>query len=294
MIKLHPFTLILLSLNLLISILFYNHPFYIVSISIILIINILTINGKRQLISTLKITGLTALLILIINPIVANEGRIVIYNGMNLPVIGNFRITLEGIVFGGVMGIKLIAIAMVFVLYSIINDPDDTFSFFSKYAHRLTLTLSMTTNIIHRLKLEILRIKDVMILRGANFNEKGLLKKIKSYYPILKVILISSLEGSLSRAEALYSKAYGKTKRTMYSKLEISKIDYAINGLSIIYIGLFSYGIAFKRGRYSFYPKLTVFNMKDIMYLAILTIPIIIGLILIWGCKKWKFLKYKI
>lgn len=294
MIKIHPFTLILFSLNLLISILFYNHPFYISFIVIILIINILTMNEKHKLLNALKISGYTALLILIINPIVSNEGSLVIYNGMHLPIIGNFKITVEGVLFGVVMGAKLIAIAMIFVLYSIINDTDDTFSFFSKYAHRLTLTLSMTTNIIHRLKLEILRVKDVMILRGANLNEKGILKKIKSYYPILKIILISSLEGSLNRAEALYSKGYGTAKRTMYSKLEITKMDFVINGLSIIFIGLLIYGVTLKKSRYNFYPRLTAFDIKDILYFTILTVPIILGLLVMWGCKKWKFLKYKI
>ncbi|WP_139380245.1 energy-coupling factor transporter transmembrane component T [Maledivibacter halophilus] len=249
---------------------------------------------RKRLLDTLKITGYTAFFIIIVNPLVSKGGSLIIYKGIDLPVIGEIVITVEAIAFGAVMAIKLISIGMVFVLYSIINNPDDSFSFFSKYAHRLTLTLSMTTNIIHRLKLEVLRVKEVMILRGANFKGKKFIKKIKSYYPILKVILISSLEGSLNRAEALYSKGYGKRKRTMYSELRITGIDFIINTLNIIFIGIFIYGVSSQKAIYNFYPRLGKLNIEDILYLIILTAPILLILIIMGRYRNWKSSKYRI
>jgi energy-coupling factor transport system permease protein len=293
-IKLHPFTVIIFSVVLFFAIIFYNHPIYIAFLLVALISSLILLGESKKLKDTLKYSFFTVVLILIINPLVSNNGVTVIYAGMRLPIIGKFKITLEAIVFGIVMGLKLISILLIFVLYGALIDIDDSFGFFSKYAHRLTLTLSMTTNIIHRLRLEIMRVKDVMVLRGAKLNEKNIFKRVKAYYPILKVVLMSSLEGSLNRAEALYSRGYGKGKRTLYSKLVIRPIDYILSTLSLIFFGLFIYGVFTDKGSYSYYPRLESYESKDLVFLTIMSIPMLINLLLIWGCKRWKFLKYKI
>ncbi|WP_432663277.1 energy-coupling factor transporter transmembrane component T [Wukongibacter baidiensis] len=294
MLKLHPFSVIILTGIIFFAVIFYNHPIYIAFMLMFLISSFILLGENKKLKNALKYSLFMILLIIIINPIVSNNGMTVIYKGLRLPIIGRFKITLEAIVFGVFMGLKLMSMTLVFLLYSILIDVDDSFGFFSKYAHKLTLTLSMTTNIIHRLRLEITRVRDVMVLRGANLNEKNILKRIKAYYPILKVVLISSLEGSINRAEALHSRGYGKGKRTLYSKLEFKPVDYILTGLSFIFLGLLIYGWATNKGSYSYYPRLEGYEYKDIIFLVIMSIPMLINLVLIWGCKRWKFLKYKI
>ncbi len=294
MLRLHPFTVIIISLILSFAILFYNHPIYILFMIGFLIISFIMLGENKRLKNTLKYSFFTVILIIIINPLVSNSGVTVIYQGFRLPIIGRFKITLEAIVYGGIMGIKLVSITLVFVLYGVMTNVDDSFSFFSKYAHRITLTLSMATNLIHRLRLEITRVKEVMVLRGAKLDEKNIFKRIRAHYPVLKVVLISSLEGALNRAEALYSKSYGKGKRTVYTELKIKSIDYILIGLSFIFLGLIIYGASINRGSYSYYPMLMSYKYKDIIFVGILSIPMLISLALIWGCNKWKFLKYKV
>ena len=294
MLKLHPFTAIIFSLVFFCAILFYNNPIYIAAMVTFLIIGLIILEESKKLKNALKYSLFIVIFIIIINPLVSNRGVTVIYEGFKLPIIGRFKITLEAIVFGIVMGARLISMILVFVLYGALVDVDDSLSFFSKYAHRLTLTLAMTTNIIHRFRLEIMRVKDVMILRGAKLNERNIFKRIRAYYPILKVVLITSLEGSLNRAETLYSRGYGKGKRSFYSRLVVKSIDYILIALSLILLGLIIYGIFTNKGSYSYYPRLTSYGYRDIMFLIIMNIPIIISLALIWGCRRWKSLKYKI
>lgn len=294
MLKLHPFTAIILTAIIFFAVLFYSHPIYIVFMLVFLISSFILLGENKKLKNALKYSLFMVLLIIIINPIVSNNGMTVIYRGLKLPIIGRFKITLEAVVYGIFMGLKLMSVTLVFLLYSALIDVDDSFGFFSKYAHKLTLTLSMTTNIIHRLRLEITRVRDVMVLRGANLNEKNFFKRVKAYYPILKVVLISSLEGSINRAEALHSRGYGLGKRTLYSKLEFKSIDYIITGLSFVFLGLLIYGGITNKGSYSYYPVLDDYAYKDIVFLAVMSMPMLINMVLIWGCKRWNFLKYKI
>ncbi|WP_432408111.1 energy-coupling factor transporter transmembrane component T [Wukongibacter sp. M2B1] len=294
MLKLHPFSVIIFTGIIFFAVIFYNHPIYIASILLFLIGNFIILGENEKLKKALKYSIFTVLLIIIINPIVSNNGITVIYKGLRLPIIGRFKITLEAVVFGVFMGLKLVSMTLVFLLYSALIDVDDSFGFFSKYAHKFTLILSMTTNIIHRLRLEIMRVRDVMVLRGAKLDEKNILKRVRAYYPILKVVLISSLEGSLNRAEALHSRSYGLGRRTAYSKLEFKTADYVLTGLSFVFLGLLIYGWITNKGSYSYYPALEGCDYKDMVFLIIMSIPMLINLILIWGCKRWKFLKYKI
>ncbi|SHH23109.1 energy-coupling factor transporter transmembrane component T [Tepidibacter thalassicus] len=294
MLNMHPFTVIFYTVILFFLTLVYSNPLYILSISVIVIINILLLDGGKNLKKSIKYSLYTAFWIMIINPLVTHYGRTVIYKSPRIPVIGKIRITLESIVFGANQGLKLICIVLIFLLYSVMVERDDSFSFFSKFAHKLTLTLSMTTNILHRLRLEMVRVRDVMILRGVNFNQKNIFKKVKVYYPFLKVILISTLEGSLDRAEALYSKGYGKGKRTSYSQMEIKRVDYIFNFITFVLICLFFYGLFLKVGIYDPYNELNFLKYKDMIFLIYIDLILIIHSFLIWGCKKWKFLKYMI
>lgn len=293
--RLHPITSIYSLTTLFFMILLYNNPLYILSFLIFLIILIVIVKEKgSKNFSIIKFSLYNFLFLLVINPLLYQSGKTVLLKSPRLPIFGKIKITGEAIVYGANMGLKLACILLIFVVYEIVTNRDDTFSFFSRFAHKLTLTFSMTNNIIHRLRIETLRVKDVMEMRGINFHEKKLRKRILAYYPLLKVIFISALEGSVDRAEALYSRGYGKTKRSCYRIIEKSILDYMMisitTGLLIyLFIGLF-----YHIGQYNFYPRLQEITKMDMVWLVILDFMLAINLFLVWGCKQWKSLKYKI
>ncbi|MDK2799388.1 MAG: energy-coupling factor transport system permease protein [Clostridiales bacterium] len=294
MIKMHPLITIFFSLTLFFMILTYNHPLYIISILFFIVVCLILLDKKKELIQVAKYSIYNMVLILIINSLISQSGRTIIYKSARIPIAGKIKITVEALAFGANMGLKLVGIVLIFLLYGAMTDRDDTFSLFSKYAHKFTLILSMTTNIIHRLKLEICRVKDVMVLRGVDFHQKNLVKRVKAYYPILKVILISSLEGSLERAEALYSRGYGKGKRTSYAQRQVKVADYIVGAVNLILLFLFGYGLFFNIGSYNFYPVLKKFDDRDIIYLILIDFVFLIILLIMWGCRRWKFLECRI
>ncbi len=294
MIKSHPFTTIFLSLMLFFMSLLYSNPLYIGSILLFMILAIVILDKKEVLLKALKYSIFNIVLILIINPLISQNGRTVIFRSGRIPILGNIKITLEAIAFGANMGIKLACIITVFIFYGVLTNSDDNFNFFSKYLNKLTLISSMTVNIIHRLSIEMKRVKEVMIMRGVDYKQKSVLKRIKSVYPMLKVVFISALEGSLDRAEALHSRAYGKTKRTNYYKLEMKKIDYILNVINTVLLFIFILSIIFQYGEYKFYPVLESFSYRNTLFLLFINFVFCLTLLFIWGCKKWKFLKYKI
>ena len=289
-IKLHPVTVILYILILFFIVLAFNNPAAVVMLTVLSALNLAASRNNPGGKKVLAGSFCTGLFIFLINPLVSRSGLTVLLS-FTLPVVGKMDLTLESVLFGFVMGCKVIAVTLLFFLYSSLTDTDDTFSFFSRYAHKLTLTFSMTLNILHRLSLDIVRIKDVMVMRGADFNQRNLFKKARAYSPLLKVLLISALEGSLDRAEALYSKGYGRCKRTSYSRLYFSRMDYAFIFICVIQTVIFAAGILGKHGSYSFYPLLDGLTYGDAVFCGLLGIPAAAGAFIIWRCRRWKYSK---
>ncbi|MEW9124060.1 MAG: energy-coupling factor transporter transmembrane component T [Thermotaleaceae bacterium] len=292
--KVHPFTMIVFQLVLICMILFYMHPLYVLSILCFVLAMICVLGKLDSAKKTIAFSLYNALLVLMINPLVSQTGKTILYRSPRIPLVGRIKITGEALAYGANMGVKLICIFLIFTLFGMLTDRDEVFGFFSKYAHKLTLTLSLTVNIIHRLKNELQRVRDVMILRGVDFQGKRITNKIKAYYPVLKVILISALEGSMDRAEALYSRGYGIHRRTSYVKVRMEILDYFLLAINLLLLFLLGYGMILGRGSYLFYPELMPFRLEDLKYLVFVDFVLVISLFMIWGSKRWKFLKYRI
>lgn len=289
-IKFHPVTAILYTLILFFILLVFDNPVIVAVLTLLTALNLVASGGYRKRKKAIAGSLYTGLLIFFINPLVSRLGMTFLFS-LELPLAGKLGITLEAVVFGAVMGCKVIGVTLVFFLYASLIDADDSFSFFSKYAHKLTLTFSMTLNIMHRLALDIWRIRDVMVLRGADFNGKKPFTKVRAYYPLLKVVLISALEGSLERAEALYSKGYGKYKRTSYSRLSLGSLDYAFLFLCLAAAVIFIAGRLQKLGGYSFYPGLEALRPGDAFFCLFQMMPAVAGAFIMWRSNQWKYSK---
>ncbi len=292
--RFHPITMLSFFSMLFIMILIYSNPAYIFSLLIFLIVLIIIVKGEKKLKAMIRYGIYNVLIITAINPLLSREGQAVIFQSGRMPVIGRIKITAEALAYGANMGLKLTCFILIFVIFSMMTNKDDTFSFFSKTVHKLTITFSMSSNIIHRLKIEAIRVKEVMEMRGVNFSEKKLRKRIRAYYPLLKVIFISALEGSVDRAEALYSRGYGQYKRTSYTCMNMSFSDYIFQIISLMLLVFFLTGIVNGVGEYQFYPYFQKLYTSDFIWLTVLDFILILTLFYVWGCKRWKFLKYRI
>lgn len=292
--KVHPITAICFLAVLVFMILIFEHPIFIIEILVFLMLFIRLLSKESGMFKMIKYSLYNVALLIVINPLVSQSGRTVLFQSPRIPLIGRIKITVEAIVYGADMGLKLICIFLIFLIYGMITNSDDTFSFFSKFTHKLTLTFSMTTNIIHRLKLETQRVKEVMQMRGMNFNEKKIKKRIKAYYPLLKVVFISALEGSVDRAEALHSRNYGKYKRTSYMHLKKSHVDYVFMMISIILIIFTAGSLFFHIGAYTFYPSLQPFQTQELIGIVVLGFIFSSTLFCVREGGKWKYSNYKI
>lgn len=262
----HPLTIIFYILIVFCICITFNNPVYMLIVLIFAVLNIAMAGGIKQLKTIFTYSLYAAIGIFIINCLVCSQGDTLVPVSYIIPQAKNIKITIESLMFSTVMAIKLICIFVIFTFYNCVADSDEIFGITLRRMPKTAITLSLSVNMLHRLKIEADRIKGVMISRGAQFDNKSIYKRIKSYYPMLKVIILSSLEGALITAEAIYTRGYGKCKRTNYFKLRMGMADYAINLLNLLLFCIFIYGLFHGAGNYRFYPTLQAINRKHIAF----------------------------
>ena len=92
--------------------------------------------------------------------------------------------------------------------------------------HELALIMSIALRFIPILMDETERIKNAQKARGADFEKGGLIKKVRSFVPILVPLLLSAFRRADELGDAMDARCYtGGKKRTKYKKLRFSWRD---------------------------------------------------------------------
>lgn len=92
--------------------------------------------------------------------------------------------------------------------------------------HELALIMSIALRFIPILMDETERIKNAQKARGADFEKGGLIKKVKSFVPILVPLLLSAFRRADELGDAMDARCYtGGKKRTKYKKMRFTWRD---------------------------------------------------------------------
>lgn len=193
------------------------------------------------------------ILIIFLNILVSNSGRIILFKVLNV------RITLEALLSGIILYLKLYVTFSLFIVFEVMVDSDKAVSYFSQKLPKSTLLLMIGFKLIPGLKKRFNDLVNIYELRGVNFHREGSKDKLIGYIPVMSVLLEDSLEGSFEIGEAAYVRGFLCGKKTVYDVQRIHKRDILLISslfcfLSIIIIssilGFFKFdlynGVSFK------------------------------------------------
>lgn len=287
--NLHPLSGVMLILSYICAFLLIGNPVYLG----IILISLLSLSIVDGCFNEVKQYGKLVLpfvvLMMILNPLLVHNGSTVLYKGsINYAVLGPIRITLEAIIYGIFMGIRIICVTTTFGFGNLIIHPDKSFGFFSKYLKKSALLMSMTISLFPILMKSYSNIADVEKLRGNIFNEGTMKRRIKNQGNIVNILFLSSLEDASDMAESMNSRGYGIGKRSSYFYEKIRKADGVIILVSIVSL----IGMKLLRdmglNEINFYPKVenpfTKVSFQGILICLIFYIPWAVN----WRWKRWK------
>ncbi len=169
---------------------------------------------RRELARAALLALPLALFVLLINPIVSQQGLTVIATGPVLPVIGPLDITLEAVAFGAVAALRVLVLLVAFALFSATVDPDELLRLFRRVSFRSALSASLATRLVPVLGRDSLRLADAYRLRAAApVPESARFPRVRRGATLTRALAAGALERAVDLAAALEVRGYGLARR---------------------------------------------------------------------------------
>jgi energy-coupling factor transport system permease protein len=168
-----------------------------------------------------------ALLVLVVNPLVSQQGLTVLLDGPVVPVLGNLDVTLEALVFGAVAALRVLVLLLVFALYSACVDPDQVLRLAGRVAPRSALTASLATRSVPLLARDGRRLAEAYGLRAGARPPDGLRERLARSATLTRALGAGALERSVELAAALEVRGYGAIRRFAPARAPWSRQDRA-------------------------------------------------------------------
>jgi len=288
--KLNPFVKLAWLTSVFALALIFNHPLYLLALLLAILLPVVAAKVWREWLISLKFALYFSLVIVIINMLVSYHGSHVLYQApFKLPVVGIPTITLEAMVFGLGMALRLLVIISAFVLVNLTVHPDDMMLAMikMKLPYKSVLVTSLSTRFIPTFIDDIERIRDVQRSRGLELDKGKLVQRVKNYSAVIMPLLSNSLDRSVQVAEAMESRAFGAgTRRTFYKETKLGKADIpALAGSTLpllMGILMWRYGL----GGYQYYPTLGKISLGGIDLFWLIASILVISSLVLWGLMK--------
>jgi energy-coupling factor transport system permease protein len=148
----------------------------------------------------------------VLNPLVGHVGEDVLFTlPAGLPVLGG-PVTLEGTVFGGVVGLGIAAAVLAVAPLSVVVESHDLVNALPNVLSRTGAAVSASLNLVPGIARGYSAIREAQLMRG--WRPGGPL----SWGEVLVPTLLTALEDSVQLAEAMEARAYGSGPRTSYAR----------------------------------------------------------------------------
>ena len=280
--KLNPFCKLGWVTSVFVLALILNNPVYLLLLFLSTLPLIIVARVWKKWSSIMKFAFYLCLAIIIINALVSSHGSHVLWRApFQIPLIGTPVFTVEAVLFGAGMSLRLLAVISAFAMLTFTTHPDDLMLSMikMKLPYKSVLVTSLTTRFIPTLIDDVERISDVQRSRGLELDRGNLFQRIRSRMAIIIPLLSNSLDRTVQVAEAMESRAFGHgERRTFYHEIKLSKFDAWILMVSMLPLatGIFIRWLGL--GDYQYYPTLEKMSFGGVegLMLALLVLSLCI------------------
>ena len=250
------------------------------------------ISGFGKMFKLLGFNSVTALMIIIINPLISHGGVTVL---TYLPD-GN-PLTLESIIFGCAAAVLMTVMINWFSCINKLMTSDRIIYLFGKPAPKLALLISMVLNFSGKLSAHYKEVKDARECLYRASGKKGLIARLRNSVTVFSSIIQWSLENSVDTADSMISRGYGSGKRTSFDLFMFRKQDIVVTALFLVIDVYIIYSYINDMISFSYYPVFTIGINSTGAYIAFVLFFILCMTPYLTEkreARKWKYLQSRI
>jgi energy-coupling factor transport system permease protein len=241
------------------------------------------VGGKMR--GVLSAFLLFSAVVLVINLIANQHGENVLFgSGFRFYIwrIG-FQITLESISTALRMVMRLLAVVLSFLVFTLTTKPEVLLSKFSgvRGLEGFGLLLGLAYRFLPTLVSDGSEIRDSLRIRGVQFDEGGRRDRLRSYASLGIPLIANSLDRSMQLAEAMESRGYGSGQKWVSQIHEGSRFDlplmcyYLLVG-TLLLVLWYSQGVG----------EATLFVRTSFVYVPPIVFLLFVSPILLWRGRR--------
>jgi len=220
--------------------------------------------------------ALSGITLAILNPFVSAQGDLILWRGPEIPII-DLEITLEEVVAGIGIGIRLFAVAVIIGALLAHMDADRLQAQVARVAPRSALTCALAARLMPTLQRDARAIVETARLRGVALADGSWSQRARHSAPLALPLLGSSLSRGLDVAEAMTARGYGAGPRTRIPEPGYSRVERIVLAIAVALCLVAMAAIGLGAVGYSYYPTLGSPFASGPMAVAAATLAALVG-----------------
>lgn len=202
-----------------------------------------TLSGTvKTLKSVLKLLPFL-ILIAVFNPLFNHRGATPLF------FINDNAVTLEALVYGGVMALMILAVILWFKAFNIIFDSEKVLFLFGKISPKISLVFSMALRFISDF---ISYFKEVLAVQKRIPNKS----RLRLYISCFSSVVTYSLENAVDTSDSMSARGYGCGKPSAFSRFTFRLRDVALLCTVLLFTAAVLYAVIENSCGFTVYPEI--------------------------------------
>jgi energy-coupling factor transport system permease protein len=151
----------------------YSSPIVLIAAGVATALAGVAAGAGRAVRASLRLALPLLVFMVLVNVLVSHRGDTVLIRGWEIPVLGNTDVTLESLAAGATIGLRVVAVVLVFAVYSACVDPDRVLRALRPVARRSAMTAGLVTRMVPLAAADGARLREATALRGPGAEPVG-------------------------------------------------------------------------------------------------------------------------
>jgi energy-coupling factor transport system permease protein len=239
--------------------LIFEHPLALAAVAVAALGAAVGAGVGREVARTGRFTLPLVVLVTLVNALVVRDGLTVFARLGELPPFGRIDLTVEALVFGLVLGARVMVVVMCCALFTAAVDPDEMLRLFRRVSFRSALTAALATRLIPVLARDARRMADARACRPHPGPRVA----------VLRAVATSALDRAIDVAATLEVRGYGAAGAARPVRAPWSRHDLAFAAATVVIVAVSVVARIVGVADFDAYPSLSVpFGAGEIVFAA--------------------------
>ncbi len=214
------------------------HPLVLVALLAAVILAGAGAGVGRRLARSMRAAAIVWLPIVLVNLLVSRQGLTVFARLGNLGPFGEGNLTVEALVYGAVIALKVALLILLTTLASLAVDPDETLRIVRRLSFRSALTASLATRLIPVLASDAQRLAEAQRTRPPDASSVGVASGARARIAVVRAVVASSLDRAADVAATLELRGFASARRAPRQRRPLSRHDLAFLASAVAVLAL--------------------------------------------------------